>query len=163
MCLIKYADIHCINRLTEIAFSAKRYWNYPEEYYNIWKEELTITEEYLKNNIVKIIVEENTIKGFYSFYYNDLDKYIGKIFIEKGYWLDHMWVEREYIRKGLGKIMFIDLINEIKNEGETMFYLFADPFAKGFYEKMGCTFIRESKSSIENRTLPVYKYEVNKY
>ncbi len=34
------------NILTDIAFSAKRTWNYPEEYYKIWKNELTITELY---------------------------------------------------------------------------------------------------------------------
>ena len=159
-CLIKDADINCDKRLTEIAFSAKRYWNYPEEYYDIWKNELTITEEYIKNNIVKTIGNSNIIKGFYSFCFNDLEKYIGEIFIEKGYWLDHMFIEKRYIGKGLGKMMFNDLINDIKNRGGECFNIFVDPFARGFYEKMGCIYIRESKSSIENRTIPVYKYKI---
>ena len=33
--------------LTSISFGAKRYWNYPEEYYEIWHDELTITKDYI--------------------------------------------------------------------------------------------------------------------
>jgi hypothetical protein len=29
--------------LTEISVSSKNYWNYPKEYFEIWKDELTIT------------------------------------------------------------------------------------------------------------------------
>ena len=158
---IIFADTNHLNRLTEIAFSAKKHWNYPDEYYEIWKDELTITENYLKNYIVKIIADSDIIKGFYSFCYNEGEKQIGEIFIEKGYWLDHMFLEQKYIGNGLGKIMFIDLIYEIKNRNGTFFNVFADPFSAGFYEKMGCKFIRESKSSIKNRNIPVYQYEIN--
>lgn len=38
--------------LTSISFASKRYWNYPEEYFEIWEKELTITPEYIDNNIV---------------------------------------------------------------------------------------------------------------
>ena len=157
---IDYADKNCLNRLTEIAFSGKKHWNYPNEYYETWKNELTITEEYLNNNIVKTIGEDNTIKGFYSFCYNEFEKYIGEIFVEKGYWLDHMFLDQQYIGKGLGKLMFVDLINEIKNKKGRSFNIFVDPFSEGFYKKMGCSYLRESKSSIKGRNLPVYKYEI---
>jgi hypothetical protein len=43
---IEFANVNNSERLTEIAFSAKKYWNYPNEYYEIWKNELTINEEY---------------------------------------------------------------------------------------------------------------------
>jgi len=38
--------------LTRLSFVAKRYWNYPEEYFNIWKNELTISPDYIGKNIV---------------------------------------------------------------------------------------------------------------
>ncbi|MCL2689626.1 MAG: GNAT family N-acetyltransferase [Chitinispirillia bacterium] len=160
---IKFANASYLNKLTEIAFSAKKYWNYPDEYYEIWKDELTITENYLKSYIVKIIVDNadnNVIKGFYSFRYNESEKQTGEILIEKGYWLDHMFLEQKYIGSGLGKTMFIDLVNEIKIRNGIFFNIFVDPFAVGFYEKMGCKFIRESKSSIKDRNIPVYQYEI---
>ena len=157
---IEYANLDHLDRLTEIAFSGKRHWGYPEEYYEIWETELTITEDYLKNNVVKIILENDIIKGFYSICYNEDEKHVGETFIEKGYWLDFMFLDEKFIGNGLGKIMFNDSINEIKNNGGTNFYIFSDPNAQGFYKKMGCKFIRESKSSIKNRTIPIYKYEI---
>ena len=51
--------------LTEIAFSAKRTWNYPESYYEIWKNELTITKEYIDRNIVFVFEEGKEVAGFY--------------------------------------------------------------------------------------------------
>jgi len=117
MYLINYADKSCINRLTEIAFSAKRFWNYPEEYYDIWKNELTITEDYLKNNVVKTIGTKGIIMGFYSFCYIDKEIHVGDIIVDSGFWLDHMFLEKKYIGKGLGKIMFNDLVVEVKNKG----------------------------------------------
>ncbi len=38
--------------LTDISFAAKNYWNYPQEYFEIWKEELTITDEYIDKGAV---------------------------------------------------------------------------------------------------------------
>ncbi|MFA9390749.1 MAG: hypothetical protein ACERKD_13130 [Prolixibacteraceae bacterium] len=45
-------------RLTEIAYSAKRTWNYPESYFTIWKDELTISEKYIEENKV-FVFEDN--------------------------------------------------------------------------------------------------------
>jgi maltose O-acetyltransferase len=71
-----------------------------------------------------------------------------------------MFLDPKYIGNGLGKIMFKDLVNEIKNKNGTFFNIFVDPFAEGFYQKMGCKYLRESKSSIKGRNIPVYKYEI---
>jgi GNAT superfamily N-acetyltransferase len=157
---IDYANKTYASRLTEIAFSGKRYWNYPNEYYEIWKDELTITEEYINNNIVKIIGNDSIIKGFYAINYIEFEKYVDEVYMEKGYWLDYIFIEEEFIGKGLGKIMFIDIINEIKKIGASVFYVLAEPFAEEFYVKMGCIYCRKNKSRIENRNLSVYKYEI---
>jgi maltose O-acetyltransferase len=41
--------------LTDISFAAKHFWNYPEKYFETWKEELTITKEYIRRNKEKCI------------------------------------------------------------------------------------------------------------
>jgi hypothetical protein len=33
--------------LTDISFASKQYWNYPNEYFEIWKDELTISPAYI--------------------------------------------------------------------------------------------------------------------
>lgn len=50
--LIRRAEDKECNTLTSISFAAKRYWKYPEEYFDIWKDELTITEDYINQNEV---------------------------------------------------------------------------------------------------------------
>jgi hypothetical protein len=40
--------------LTDISFASKRFWKYPEAYFDIWKKELTITEAYVQKNIVNV-------------------------------------------------------------------------------------------------------------
>ena len=42
--------------LTRLSFASKGYWGYPEEYFEIWKDELTITPAYILENDVFIAV-----------------------------------------------------------------------------------------------------------
>lgn len=52
------------------------------------------------------------------------------------------------------------MINRAKNISEKMgirnLLIFFDPFAKGFYDKIGVNFLYDSKSSIPDRLIPVY-------
>lgn len=146
--------------LTKIAFSAKRHWNYPAEYYEIWKDELTITDEYLKQNIVFKAMLGDSILGFYSIVENKDDFYSGEILVQKGFWLDHIFIKPDYHGFGIGKQM----INHAKNISDKIgiqnLLIFVDPFAKGFYEKIGAKFLYDSKSSIPDRLIPVYELKI---
>jgi maltose O-acetyltransferase len=146
--------------LTEIAFSAKRHWNYPVEYYEIWKDELTITEKYLNQNIAYKATLEDSILGFYSIVENKADFYSGEIFVQKGFWLEHIFIRPDYHNFGIGKQM----INHAKTISEKMgirnLLIFVDPFAKGFYDKIGANFLYDSKSSIPDRLIPVYDLKI---
>jgi len=99
--LINRANYTDSDILTEIAFLAKRHWNYPEEYYEIWKDELTITEKYIKQNIVYKAVYEDLIVGFYSIVENKSDFYSGEILVQKGFWLEHIFIRPDYHRFGI--------------------------------------------------------------
>jgi hypothetical protein len=44
--------------LTKISFAAKGYWNYPEAYFEIWKDELTIGSDYVQENDVFVYEKE---------------------------------------------------------------------------------------------------------
>ncbi len=144
--------------LTKIAFAAKSYWNYPKEYMNLWRNELTITNEYIKSNIVRCAVYENKVIGFYSLVEMKESKYFGKVFVEKGYWLDHMFIIPEYHRKGVGT-QFFDDIDKLKLKTDSI-KIFVDPYAEEFYKKMSAKKIRISESSIPNRNIPVYEYKI---
>lgn len=57
--------------LTKIAFSAKGFWNYPNEFIEKWKDELNITSEYINENIFRCNIIDRQIDGFYSIIYLD--------------------------------------------------------------------------------------------
>lgn len=149
--------------LTDISFSSKRYWNYPEEYFEVWKDELTITPEYILKNHVKLAEYKGAngkILGYYSIVKNDNDFWVGKVFVMKGYWLEHIFIRPEFIGKGIGTQLIKDLIKTGKELEIEKVYIFSDPYAKGFYDKIGADYIKESPSSIDGRTVSLYELKI---
>ena len=146
--------------LTSISFGAKRYWNYPEEYFEVWHDELTITEDYIEQNIVYVAQKKDTIIGYFSIVEVNQEHWNGEVFIRQGYWLDHIYIRPAYIRSGIGTELMEYAQEYCRENGIEKLYIFSDPFANGFYEKLGATYIKESPSSIENRTVSLYEYRI---
>ena len=146
--------------LTEISFAAKRHWNYPENYFDIWKDELTITKEYINKNIVFKALLSDTILGFYSIVENENDFWTNEIFVKKGFWLEHIFIRPEFHKMGVGRLLInhAKIISKSKNISNLQ--IFVDPFAKGFYDKIGAEFLYESNSSISGRLIPIYDLKI---
>ncbi len=143
--------------LTNIAFSAKRHWPYPESYYDIWRQELTITQDYIASNTVYKILCDGTVAGFYSIVNNTKDFHSGEVFIQKGFWLEHIFIRPEYHHLGMGRMLILHAKQVAREKGIIELLVFADPYAKGFYDKIGATYLYDSKSSIPGRMIPVYR------
>jgi GNAT superfamily N-acetyltransferase len=142
--------------LTNISFSAKMHWDYPDHYFDLWKNELTITEEYIEQNIVYKANYNEIVIGFYSIIENKSDFYTNGIFIQKGFWLEHIFIVPEYHGNGVGRLL-INHARYISNEkGISNLMIFVDPYARGFYEKIGAQYLFDSKSSVPGRLIPVY-------
>ena len=146
--------------LTEISFSAKRHWNYPENYFDIWKDELTITEEYINKNIVYKALLLDTVLGFYSIVEIENDFLTNEIFVKKGFWLEHIFIRPEFHKIGIGRMMIDHAKMISKSKGISNLLIFVDPFAKGFYNKIGADYQYDTKSSIPGRLIPVYDLKV---
>ena len=116
--------------LSSIAWCSKQYWGYPEEWMNQWKEDLSISEQYLMDEeveVVKIMDQENTI-GFYSLQPNQEYQCLE---------IGHFWLLPDNIGKGYGKLAFNALLNHLRKKGVNRLVIEADPNAAGFYEQMG--------------------------
>ena len=157
---IRPACIDDSDALTTIAFESKRHWNYPEEYFKIWEQELTITKEYIQNAIVYVGEIKEKAIGFYSVLYNPEDSMFGKVFVAKGYWLDHIFISPTDIRKGIGTKLMEHVRKTCSDRGISRLMVFSDPFSKGFYERIGANYLYDSASSIEGRTIPVFEIEI---
>lgn len=68
---IREAALAEANELSEFALQSKATWDYSEEFIFACKEDLTITEEYIKNNFVYVLENDNAKIGFFSFLRND--------------------------------------------------------------------------------------------
>lgn len=148
--------------LTEISFAAKAYWGYPQEYFDVWAAELTITADYIRDNDVFVFAEGGRVTGYYSLVELKDDVCIADARIERGFWLEHMFVRPHRIGKGIGTILFHHLRKVCETKGIACMGILADPNARGFYEKMGCSYQREYPSTIINRTTPCLFLELLK-
>jgi len=142
--------------LSQISFAAKRHWPYPDSYFELWKDELTIKENYLVENIVFKAISGNNILGFYSVTENKADFYNGEVFVPQGYWLEHLFVRPEHHRMGIGSALINHARHKSKEMGIRKLFIFVDPYAKGFYDTIGAEYQYDSKSSVPGRFIPVY-------
>ena len=141
--------------LTRISFAAKRYWGYPENFFALWKNELTVRPDYIRGNDVFVYETDKTIVGYYSTVDLREDQEVSGVTINKGFWLDHMFVVPACIGCGVGTRLFDHLRIRCTMRGIDVLGILADPNARAFYEKMGCRYLREHPSTIANRTTPL--------
>jgi len=96
---IRNALLSEANELSELALHSKATWNYSEAFILACKEDLTITDEYIKNNFVYVLENDNTKIGFFSFLHNDNA-------------LDFLYIHPRYKGKGFYLKMGAKLIGE---------------------------------------------------
>jgi hypothetical protein len=77
--------------LTRIAFAGKAHWGYPDRWMERWREDLTITPEYVHQNEVHVAIAEGGPAGFYAL--------VGE---GRRVELEHLWVLPERMGKGVG-------------------------------------------------------------
>lgn len=157
--MIIKANENMHKKLTEISLLSKKIWNYSDEEMEIFKNELTITKDYIRKNPTYCLINNNEIMGYYSMVIECDDRYAGEIFIEKGLWIEHMFINPKHIGNGYGSLLFKN-IEEIYKISFKEVKVFSDPNAVGFYKKLGFKILRMSKSSIKGREIPVLKYKL---
>lgn len=158
--LIRPASRQNAHSLTRVANASKRHWHYPDHYYEIWKDELTITPDYIAENTVYVLEENKNIIAFYSLVTLTKDLRFKSDILEKGTWLDHMFIAPDHIGRGMGRFLFDHLYRWCRSRDIFQVRLLADPYAAGFYRKMGCKYVRQVPSTIPGRTTPLYEITV---
>ena len=159
--LIRFARSCEAHILTDISLSSKRIWNYPPEYFEIWRQELTITPSYIEDNLVVVFECEGNIHGYFSLVELEKDLQTSVLLLKKGIWLDHMFVKPGSIGQGVGTTLMGYLRCLGKEKGIRQVLILADPNAKDFYLKMGAEYNRECPSSIPDRTTPLLTYSIS--
>ncbi len=136
--------------LTELTKKSKAYWGYSEEQILKWKDNLTISKEYIENNNTFKLTIENKVLGYYSYI----------IYKENYVKLDNFFLLPDCIGKGFGNILMIDFLKRIKQESFEKIILNSEPNAENFYLKFGFRKIGEFETSIKNRFMPIMEMKL---
>jgi len=75
-------------------------------------------------------------------------------------WLEDLWIEPEWIGKGIGGTLFRHAAAHAIGLGAKYLEWEAEPNAAGFYERMGAKHLRESELSEWGRRLSVMGVEL---
>lgn len=149
MIYLREALVGEARELSNIAIRSKAYWDYSEAFIQACKQDLTIDETYIHENYVYVLKNEEKIAGFFTFERGSNDC------------LDFFYINPKFIGKGFGKVLWKYVIEKARELGIKSFTIDSDPYAKGFYEKMGAKQIGEAPSTVINdRMLPLMKFTI---
>ena len=70
-------------------------------------------------------------------------------------WLEDLWIEPRWIGHGVGRLLFEHVATRARELGAQRLEWEAEPNARGFYERMGATYVRDSDVTEWGRVLEV--------
>lgn len=120
--------------LTKLSMDSNAHWGYRNAPPKIVDQVLTVTKEYFKNQTIRVMKENNEVIGFFCLrkQQSSNSKKINE--------LSFFFLKPDRIGKGYGKILFQEAVRVAKEElGWQAMMWESDPFAAGFYRKMGAT------------------------
>jgi GNAT superfamily N-acetyltransferase len=149
---IRRAEPRMADELTRIAHAAKAHWGYPESQIASWRDELTLTAEFIRSNLVHVAVCAGEPVGTYAL--------IGS---GRRLELEHFWIDPRWVGQGLGRALFEHATYEAVGLGATTLEILSDPHAEGFYLRMGARRTGEKPAPVDDdpdRVLPRLLYDL---
>jgi N-acetylglutamate synthase-like GNAT family acetyltransferase len=148
---IRRANPEEADTLTEIAHAAKRHWNYPESWIQQWQTDLTITRDFITTHEVFAATIDGKIVGCCAL-----------VVTESLAEIEHMWIRPEQMGNGVGRSLFEHVRARAAERGANILELSADPYAEGFYGRMGAKRIGEIHADMDgqSRVLPRMRVEL---
>ena len=124
--------------LTRIAHESKRYWGYPERWIELWRDDLTLSPDFIVSNEV-YLAEDDEALGCYSLIAGD------------PWVLEHFWIRPSAMGKGVGRQLFEHARSMGLASGASVFEIDADPNAEPFYLRMGAVRVGEVRSEVDGQ------------
>lgn len=135
------------SELSDLCFTVKRHWGYPDYLLEMWKEELTITPRFMRNNqMVKVQNETGKIVAF---------GHITNAGQDGLFEIRHLWVLPEFIDSNVARVLLAHLEGKVKEKSTIK--VVADPNMKKFYQQNGYHKVAETQSKPDGLKLPVLK------
>ena len=136
-------------RLRDIAIAAKSYWGYEMDRVRRWATSVDLTDAGLRAKDFYVAEIAGSAVGWAALVPGDV-----------ACWLDDLWIEPEWIGRGVGRLLFQHAAGRARELGATRMEWEAEPNALGFYEKMGGRYARDSEPSAWGRVNPIMSVEL---
>ena len=147
---IRRATADDADALSDLAHRAKAHWGYPAHWMREWDAQLTIIPGYLELHDVWVSERDGAIVGMCAL--EDRGDRCN---------LEHVWVEPSLHGNGVGRALVMHALSEARSRQVAAVELLSDPFATGFYERLGARRIGEVPAPMpgaRDRTLPKFEF-----
>jgi len=143
------ADPAAASALSALARVAKAHWGYPTSWLEQWRDQLTITPEFIAAEDTYAAEVEGRIVGFNAL-----------LAAEQSMRLEHLWVLPQWIGQGIGRRLFEHAAARAAARGATSLTIESDPHAEAFYLRMGAMRVAAIPSALDGvaRELPVLTF-----
>ncbi len=139
--------------LSAIAWAAKAFWGYPPHWMEQWREQLTITQNFIAaNETFAALINQKTV-GFLALLQTaDVLR------------LEHLWVLPNWMGQGIGRTLFRHAAEQAAARGALSLTIEADPNAEPFYRRMGAVRSGVITTEIDGRCrdLPILTFDLTK-
>ena len=151
--LIRRAAADDADALSDLAHRAKAHWGYPAHWMREWDAQLTIIPGYLELHDVWVAERDGRVIGMCALE-------------DRGdrWHMEHVWVEPAAHGHGVGRALVTHALEEARRRHRGVVELLADPFASGFYERLGARRSGEVPAPMpgaRDRTLPKFEFVLN--
>lgn len=136
-------------RLTEIAHAAKRHWDYPEAWIQLWRDSLTFTPDFIREHAVYVAECDRQVVGVFALLHHDTQAEI-----------EHLWVMPSHMGEGVGRRLLQQVLDLAGEWGVASIRIVSDPNAEAFYQHMGARRVGDVESSPDGRRLPVLELDL---
>jgi GNAT superfamily N-acetyltransferase len=135
--------------LREIATASKAHWGYDPDFVRGWAARGDFSANGLREKEVHVAEADGRLIAWAAL-------------IPRGdpIWLDDLWVEPEWIGKGVGSMLFRWAMERGRAVGGRRLEWQAEPSSVGFYEKLGGRYLRDGEPTSWGRVLPVMGLEL---
>jgi GNAT superfamily N-acetyltransferase len=139
--------------LSAIAWAAKAAWKYPSDWMEQWREQLTITPNFIAENETFTAVIDRETVAFHAL-------------LERANLLrlEHLWVLPNWMGQGIGRALFRHAAERGAARNALNLTIEADPNAEPFYRRVGAVPAGVVATEIKGRrrNLPILTFDLTK-
>lgn len=137
------------SHLREIAVEAKAHWGYDRARVEEWGRGGDFEPESLRVREVYVAEADGQPVGW------------GSLIVRGDVgWLEDLWIHPPWIGRGIGRLLFEHVADRARALGARRLEWEAEPNARGFYERMGANYVRNSEVTEWGRVLDVLGVEL---